>query len=261
MPPPHSDLPIIRLDLPKKTEREKYGGLFYLGIGGLVVLVLLIARFGYGVWSLREVGSRIYVLHDSSQSDADRIRAAHALARDHRVTQTQYMDICMRRDLPGLARYLIAESLTWEAMADDPRAYAAAVAHSEGWPGWLRLLLVRPLAFGAASGIELPHEPLEHLSRNSDRMIVLWACYARAASWNDTEAEQTLKQEASGAGACRELAELLLAALAKKDSARFSALDRATRWLRNHHPDAMVLWKGWKEQGDQLVEENGPRNP
>ena len=48
-------LPIINPAVPAaRTERAKYGGLFYLGIGGLVVLVVLVAWFGHGLWANRE---------------------------------------------------------------------------------------------------------------------------------------------------------------------------------------------------------------
>src|SRR5919112_355497 len=109
-------LPVIRVDTPRKTQAEKYGGLYYLGIAGLFVLVGLIGWFAYGVWSLRDVGARIYVLHDRRRPEAERIQAAGALARDPRVNQRQLWDMCVREQgLPPLARYLIAEALTAEA--------------------------------------------------------------------------------------------------------------------------------------------------
>jgi hypothetical protein len=255
MPPLHSDLPIIRLDQPPRTQRQKYGGIFYLGIGGLVVLAVLLGWFGYALWTLRDAGWNIFILHDTRRANVERINAAYALAHDRRMIQDQYWDMCLHKTIPGLARYLLAEALTREAMVNDPKGYADAVAYSEGWPDWLRLLLIRPLAYGAESGIELPHKPLEQLSQRSDRTIVLWACYTRAASWNDAGAEQVLKQEAGGDGPNRELAELLLAALRSRDSARFTHLDRATRWLRSHHPEAALLWQGWKETEGRLVQE------
>src|SRR4051794_38976057 len=77
--PPHSDLPIIRLDPePRRSTREKYGAVYFLGIGGLVVLIGLIAWFAREAWSLRDVWANVYRLHDPARPDAERIEAAAA---------------------------------------------------------------------------------------------------------------------------------------------------------------------------------------
>ena len=81
---------------PPRTERDKYGGLFYLGIGGLALLVVMIAWFGYSVWQLRDVWAEVYALHDPKRSDAERIESAVKLSRDPRVTDRQLMEICLR---------------------------------------------------------------------------------------------------------------------------------------------------------------------
>src|SRR5262249_1328295 len=109
MPTEFPKLPIVTLDPARRSEREKYGGLYVLGIAGLVVIVALVAWFGYGLWSLRDVWANIYLLHDAHRSDAERIQAAYTLSRDPRMTPRQSWDICLRRTLPDLARYLIAE--------------------------------------------------------------------------------------------------------------------------------------------------------
>lgn len=109
---------------PPRTEREKYGGLLYLGAGGLVVLVLFIAWFGLRVWQLRDMWAEVYALHDATRSEAQRVESAIKLSRDKRVTDHQLMEICLRRDLPDRARYILAEAISTEAVARDPRLRA-----------------------------------------------------------------------------------------------------------------------------------------
>src|SRR5262249_25275901 len=147
---------------------SRYGGLFYLGIAGLLVLLALIGWFGYGVWTLRSVLERGYVLHDRSRPQAGRIPAALGFGHDPPVSGRQRWDIGLERDLPPLARYVVAESLTPEVYANDPRGHALAVARSQGWPDWLRILLARPIAYGAGRGIVFPSEPLQELMQNPD---------------------------------------------------------------------------------------------
>ena len=73
-------LPIINNpQAPARSQREKYGTLFYLGILGLIVLVTLVGWFGYRVWSLRDVWAKIYVLNDAREPEARRIQAAFSL--------------------------------------------------------------------------------------------------------------------------------------------------------------------------------------
>ncbi len=117
------ELPILHsVPAPPRTQRDKYGGLFYLGAGGLAVLVVFITWFGYRVWQLRDVWAQVYALHDQTRSDAVRIESAMTLSRDKRVTDHQLMEICLRRDLPDRARYVLAEAVSTEAVARDPRA-------------------------------------------------------------------------------------------------------------------------------------------
>ena len=42
-PAPFPDLPILNPGLPARSQREKYGSLFFLGIAGLLLLIALIA--------------------------------------------------------------------------------------------------------------------------------------------------------------------------------------------------------------------------
>jgi hypothetical protein len=277
-------LPVIRVDAPRKTQAEKYGGLYYLGIAGLFVLLGLIGWFAYGAWSLRDVGTWIYVLHDRSRPETERIQAAFALSRDPRVNQRQLWDMCVyEQGLPPLARYLIAEGLTAEAASADPRGYALTVARSEGWPDWLRLLLLRPLAYRAAAGgtimpesrgelrgltvrgydpLQRPpvaSEPLGELRDRPDPIIGLWATFALAVSYDEgNPAWEDLERAAEAEGPDRELAGILLKALTAQGARRIRLLDRATLWVRRHHPGAARLWDGWEVRGDRLVARPAP---
>ncbi len=233
---------------PRKTEREKYGGLFYLGIAGLVFMLGLVALFAHGVWTLRDVGANIFVLNDASRPESERVTAASYLSRDSRLDDEHKKGMSLERDLPELARYLLAESVRADAVAGDPRTYALTVARSPGWPNWLRLLLARPLAPAAARGYGIPREALDELSANSDPMIALWATAATAlVPGADPAALKSLEQAASAAGPNQELAGLLLAAVRAPNVAEQSAWDEATHWLRTHHHEAANIWKGWRE--------------
>jgi hypothetical protein len=246
---------IITPDPPRLTQREKYGELFYLGIIGLSALGLLIVWFGYGLWTTRHVWSAIYILHNESQPEALRIQAAYALSRDPVTNQRQRWDICLRTRLPGLARYVLAESLTAEAASADPRAYALTVARSAGWPDWLRVLLLRPMAYAAGSGVAFPHEALDELRHHPDPVVGLWAaCVQAEADRQADEPRRELDRACATEGPNRELACLLQAAVRTEDpEARTKALDQATLWLRTHHAPSAHLWEGWAIEGSRLV--------
>lgn len=247
-------LPIVTPDPPRRSESAKYGGLFYLGLGGLLILVGLVSWFAYSVWSMRSVWAGIYVLHDPARPERERIQAAYALSQDPRINQRQLWDMCLRTSTPDLARYILAESLTAEAATDDPRAFGIAVARSEGWPIWLRLLLTRPIAYAAAQGSPVSREPLVELSANADPAVALWARFALAASPDgDAQAAAALKREADSPGPYQEFAGFLIQALEARYEARTALLDHATVWLRSHHPEASRLWKDWEVRGGNLV--------
>lgn len=246
-------LPILPAEEAKRlTNVEKYGGLYYLGIAGLCILVALVGWFGYSVWTLKPLWMNVYVLHDTSRPDPERVAAAFAIARDPNANQRQRWDIALERNLPPLARYIIAESLTAEAAEADPKAYGLAVSKSEGWPNWLRLLLTRPMVYAASENAPVSIEGLETLLKHPDPAIALWA-RCGLAFLRDSDAKE-LRSAAERPGPNRELAKLLLQAFnSKNPPRRIESLDQATGWLRAHHPDAVLLWKGFRVENRRLV--------
>jgi hypothetical protein len=248
-------LPILnQAELPALSQREKYGGLFYLGIGGLLVLIALVGWFSYSVWAIRDVFADVYLLHDSTRPEAERVQAAFRLTQNGRLNDTQLMQMGLERDLPDLARYLLAESVSTDAVALDPWSYAFTVARSPDWPDWLRLLLSRRLAYGAGRGYAIPRDPLEELARRTDPMVSLWAISALAElpvadpRWV-AELEKAAKEQAEWG----ELAASLLVAARSPESEREGRLDAATRWMHHHHPQAAKIWQGWDVKNGQLI--------
>ena len=245
-------LPIVTPDLPQKTTAEKYGGLFYLGIAGLVIMVGLVGWFSWGVWSLRSVWTNIYILNDSTRPDSERNQAAYELSRDPQVNARQRWDLALTRTLPPIARYLIAESILAEAAETDPRGYVLAVSRSEGWPDWLRVLLAEPIAYATSQGRKFPRDPLVELSKNPDPAVALWATFSLARI-GDVEAFANLRTAAKS-GPYQEMAIRLIEALETQTPAnRTHALDAATLWLRDHHPGAIKVWTGWSIRGGRVV--------
>jgi hypothetical protein len=241
-----TELPIVTLEPWEQRSRlEKYGSFYYLALAGLVLLVGMISWFAWGAWSLREVWRDVYILHDPARSEADRVMAAGRLASNPNSTQRQRYDIALNRDLPDRARYLVAEALTTEAAKDDPRGYALAVSRSqgEGWPDWFRLLMLRPLAYGAGAGAAIEQAPLIELLEHNDPSIRLWARYVLAESNRyNSEFEKELRSEAA-AGDPGELVAILVSALdAEHDADRVALLDEATQWVQDHHPGAVAVW-------------------
>lgn len=264
--PPQSDLPIVGNTSPEpfeqRTEVQKYGTLYYLGIAGLVALIAMVVWFGASVWSLRSIWKEIYIVHDRQKTETERIEAAFRLSQDSRLTSRQAWDIAMRRDVPDLARYLLAESIGTDLVAADPKAYALAVAHSKGWPGWLRLLTLRPLAIGAGRGFAIPPEALDDLRSDSQGATSLWASYARAALAR-SQGNRHRASEAELRGALDDeddgpLARLLWTALNEPDgSRRDESLREATLWLRDNDPDAVRVWRGWTVRDTRLMRTRG----
>ncbi len=260
--PRFPDLPILNPNevpapptAPARSQREKYGALFYLGIAGIVLLLALIGWFGHGVWSNRDIWADVYAVNDAKRPEGDRLDAALRLARNPRLDDGPRMEMALRKDLPDLARYLLAESVSTDLVAHDPRSYALTVARSEGWPDWLRLLLARRLAYGAGRGYDVSREALGELRGHSDPMIGLWATYSSAVlprSGPDPALTADLEKAARAQGPTGELARRLLEALRATGEERERRLDEATEWLRRHHPEAAEIWRG-REVRDQNV--------
>lgn len=240
-------LPIINTpQAPARSQREKYGTLFYLGILGLIVLVTLVGWFGYRVWSLRDVWAKIYVLNDAREPEARRIQAAFSLGHDPRVEQRQLWDLSLRRGLPELARAILAAGIGAELVAENPQGYVTAVARSPDWPDWLRLALARPMAYAATRGHAVSRERLGELCRLKDPVLRLWALYALAVQPRpDPQTAVEIERVAKSSAPEHELAELLLAAIRTDEAHRLKILDRATLWNREHHPATVRLWQGW----------------
>jgi hypothetical protein len=253
------DVPVAAAG-PPRSQREKYGGLFYLGIAGLVILVGLLGWFAHGLWTNRDIWADVYTLNDASRPETVRLDAALRLARNPRLDDAPRMEMALRKDLPPLARYLLAESVSIELVAQDPRSYALTVARSEGWPDWLRLVLSRRLAYGAGRGYDVPRDALEELGRHADRMIGLWATYSLAVLPHgdpDPAAAAELSKVAQGGGPTSDLAALLRSALAAPGEERELRLDEATEWLRRHHPGAAEIWRGWRIHDQRVVPSTG----
>lgn len=240
-------LPIVTPGPPRKTSAEKYGGLWYLGLGGLAVVIALIGWFGYGVWSLREVWANIYVLHDDSKPKAERVRAAFRLAEDGRLTQANLVELVQRGEMPDLARYVLAERLAADSIAGDPGVYALDIADKPGRPAWLRALLVRPLALKAGSVRRYPVVPMDALIEgDADPLVRAWADCARALTrQGDPAALARLRALAREPGPARDVAAILVESIDAKPKERPAIFERATRLMRTVTGGPAEVWEGW----------------
>jgi hypothetical protein len=267
-----SDLPIISAPDPfeRRTTAQKYGAAYYLGIVGLIVVVALVTWFATKVWTLWPVWRDVYVLHDEKRTDADRIRAAWRLAHNEDFTPLQAWQVVLRKSLPPLARYVIAESLDARIVRQDPRAFALAVAYSKDWPDWLRLLAVRPLLDAAAEGVPLPAEAIHQLQNHPDSVIAAWATATEALRKDATPGEKAaamarLEKTSRSDPPLRPLIIALKDAIGLADDhsrpERLDAIDGATIWLRSHEPSARDVWRGWTEEDDRLVEDAASELP
>ena len=247
-------LPIINAPVPGRSQREKYGSMLYLGTAGLFVVFALVGWFGYRFWTMRDVWAQVYVLHDAKATDEARLQAAFTLSRDPRVEQRQLWEMSLRRGLPELARYILAEGIGTELVAEDPQGYVSAVALSPDWPSWLRLVLTRPMAYAATAGHTISRETLAELCRKDDPIIRLWALYALAVQIKpDPQTVVMIEKASQEGGPLKDLADLFLSALRADETKRPAFLDRATEWNRSHHPEASRLWQGWTIRDGKLV--------
>lgn len=246
-------LPIVQVDpLERRPPVDKYGSFRWVSLAGLAAFAGLIGWFAWSAWSMRDVWSRVYVLHDASRAEAERIEAAWRLAHDPRVEPGQLRDQSLERGLPPLARAIMAEGMGPEALAEGPRAFALAVARSEGWPDWLRLLHLEVLADAAGEGEAVDGAALGELARHPDPIIRLWAAYARAeAVPDDRAAVEALERARGGGGEVAGLAELLVGAL-RGGGEREEGLERARGWTRAHHRELAEIWRGWEVVGGEL---------
>jgi hypothetical protein len=241
-------LPIVTPDPVRKTNVEKYGGLYYLSIAGLTILLGMIIWFSASVWSMGTIWADVYAVTDSQRTELDRINAAWRLAHDPRTTDRQKWDLAMNRVVPPLGRYLLAESLSAEATSSDPRGYALAATKSEGWPSWLRCLVARPLAYAAASGRPLNRSSVIELAGHRERFTARWAEFA--LSQDDTaKAHEWL---AATSDADRTFLERLRLASTLTQPRLSESLDETTIWLRESEPSAREVWNGWTETSNGI---------
>lgn len=194
MDPRFPELPIFGqpAPLPRRTQAEKYGAAFYVGIAGLAVVVTVIGLFTWHAYALRHVWTNVYVLNDAKASLDARIDAAKAVATDPEVSPQQRFDLCMSRVLPDSCRMILAQSLDESIVEPDPASYAYKVARSPGWPDWLRLLLIQPLAWGA-DRFDLPKDAIDELRKHNDPTIALWADYIAAVAHRRRDAIDALR--------------------------------------------------------------------
>lgn len=260
-----SDLPILPSNpVPSPTSgrspTEKYGGLYWLGIGGLVVIVGLIGAFVIGMSRISDVLRLTYVLHDPRESLPTRVQAAYELSQDARTTDRQRWDMAIRTTNPPIARYVLAEGLTVEAVRGDVEGYALAVARSPGWPGWFRWLVFRPMVLRAEEDGQ-PSGPLIEEIRDAlpaEGASRLWVAYFVLAGGADDlgliEWARTAMQAGSEAAETSALVGLFDRALhATTQTEQRQAIADATLWMRGHDPNCRQVWDGWQVVNHRLV--------
>ena len=250
MNPAWPSLPILNQPsqnpAPRRSQAEKYGAAWYWGIGGLCVLTGVIVAFVVGVSLNWGLWKDIYILNDAKQPVLERFHAAERIAHVRDASPQQKWDLALTRVLPDRARYVLAESLDAAILDMDAESYAKAVARSEGWPNWLRLQLVRPLAYGAERH-RLPKSELDTLRAHVDPFIALWADYAAAVSLSDESARARLLEARNDARLHEVATHLTMAYEAEQVERRRDELDAATRLLRRRHSESWAIWKGAQE--------------
>jgi len=230
---------------PGLGQHEKYGGLFYLGLAGLVLLLALVSWFAWNVWSLRGIFGDVYTLNDPHKPDPERILAAMRLAHSNGLADTQRLEMCLDRSLPDLARLILAEGVSADLVAEDPRVYALTVARSEGWPSWIRLALAFNIARGVIRGYTIPSEALQELAQNKDRAVAALGLFAQAAALQPDPQARAALQSAAADKTTGQFAALLLEVLDLPVPARERRLDEIAIWTRTGHEPSAHVWSGW----------------
>jgi hypothetical protein len=188
---PDSDKPP---EQPRLSNLQKYGGLYWLGIGGLVVSVLLVGWFAIQLWLLRDVWREIYVLHNKDLADDRRIAAATFLAKHPRVEAAQIQPMIFRRSLPDQARLLLAEGLKKTDTATSARQMLGLL-ETEGAtspPDYLRGHLARLAALNIPADDRFPVDLFRRMMADRDSAVAAWCAYGLTRSTGADDRQQGL---------------------------------------------------------------------
>jgi hypothetical protein len=217
---------------PRLSNSEKYGSLYWLGISGLVVSILLVGWFTWNLVAMRQVWRAVYVLHDTSGSTESRLAAVETLLNDPRVQPSQVQPMIFRPTLPDKARYLLAESLEKALSPVEARQMLGLLASNNATapPNWLRGQLARLAAVTIPAGRNYPAESFRKLMGDDDAVVADWAAYALAVNGEPADAqtanERLTKRAAEGSPLANALVD---AAKAADKSAAFALARRAMR--------------------------------
>lgn len=196
------------------TNLQKYGGLYWLGLAGLVTTFLLVGWFGINLWLMRGVWREIYVLHKEDFPDARRIAAARYLAESPDVQPSQIQPMLFRRPLPDEARLILAESLKKADSVASARQMLGLLA-TEGAtspPPFLRRHLARLSAVTIPADSRFPAESFAALLNDKDLIVADWAAFALTRSADESRKKQGIDWLKMQSGTKSELAETLLKA-------------------------------------------------
>lgn len=230
-------------DLPERTEArlttaQKYGSLFWLGVSGLVVTVLLVGWFGTQLWAMRDIWRAIYVLHEESMPVAQRLQAAEFLASDPRVEPGQVQPMIFRKTLPDKARYLLAERLD-EALSAKDASQMLKLLGTTGPtspPNWLRGHLARLAAVTVRADGRFPSGLFEQLMIDEDPVVANWAAYALTRARDEEVKALGAKQLETWSKAGSALSAALLTASQATGEARTVVLKDALKAMRQATP-------------------------
>lgn len=216
---------------PRLTNFQKYGGLYWLGIAGLVSSLLLVGWFAVNMWLMRDVWREIYVLHNEDLPEARRIAAAEFLANAPDIEATQIQPMIFRRPLPEKARIILAESLKQADNAASARQMLGLLA-TEGATSpqpWLRRHLARLAAITIPVDSRFPANTFEKHLSDDDAVVADWSAFALTRQNDPLLRKKGVDWLESRSGDDTKLAEALLAAVRGVDLSRSLALEQATR--------------------------------